>query len=534
MRRVVTLGLIAAVLIGGAFLLRSVPALAETVQIWRGYYTLVVTGDATEPVRRLQEAEIGPVIAASSATELFTTFRGFESVPVANLQQRLDPLDPRYDPYLRHVRNWFADPSGMREVSFVYVANALSPGFFAARVARVLSGTGAQWHIGGLPWEDLFLALLLAAAGMALQILPRHARTLRWWRSLLAVPWLFLVAQAGLPAALVAVPAHCALLRLAGAGVAWRAVLRRLPAAWAVRGVLLGGALAVVATAAAAGGAALPVVEPMALALAIGTAWCAALAACSRLAPPRAAPAYEAGVSAHPEPAAGGAGKKRAAPAREDAARCPLAVRVAASVVVVLTAVAMLLGGGPRVPQPDPLPEDLPVTLEAISGAKGFVSAPLKWPEDPPGTTEAPARSRAGADAPLPILTDYVTHLAYQETLPFARPYRLPVPGERVLVADYRRGTDGRVVREERAVARFDEQWLREAVADVPPVSIAAVLLAQRRLVAARYEPSQRSTDELALWISLTLTLAVWMLAPEGRRARSADACPPRCIPARG
>ena len=540
MRRVVTLGLAAAVLIGGTFLLRSVAALAETVQIWRGYYTLVVTGDAAELVRRLQEAEIGAVIAASSATELLTTFRGFESVPVADLQQRLDPLDPRYDPYLRHVGNWFADPSAMRDVSFVYVGSVVPPGYFAARVGGVLSGIDAQWHFGGLPWEELFLALLLAAAGMALQIFLRDGRTPRGWQSVLAVPWLFLVAQGGLPVAFVAVPAHCAVVRLAGAVALRRAVLRR-PPAWrwpwhgalrgaVLRGVTLLGALIVVAATVAERTAAVPVIERMALHLAIGTIWCAVLAACAWLPPRRAATERYAGAAGHAELAADDADDTEAATEREDgaAAHGPspaprlLAARLARSLLMVLIAVAILLGGGRRVPRPDPPAEVLPVTLEAISGAGRLASTPPRWSEDPPVAPGVPARFQRAAGTPLPALTDFVTHLAYQETLPFARPYRLPAPDERVVLADYRRAIDGRVVREERVVARFDEGWLREAVAAVPPVSIAAVLLAQDGLVAARYEPPQRSTGELVLWISLALSLAVWMLVP-GRAGGDAE-----------
>ena len=197
--------------------------------------------------------------------------------------------------------------------------------------------------------------------------------------------------------------------------------------------------------------------------------------------------------------AAPAAAPRAGAPAR----RRPLAARLGGAVALAAVAAALVLpaAGGAHVPRPDPPAAGVPVTLAAM------------------------ARFSAGAGARLPVLGDYVTHLAYQQTLAVGRPYRLPAPDERVTVDHYRRTADGRVVRERREVARFTEQWLAAALAGAPAGSVAALLAAQGSLVAAgRAAPPSRPAGELALWIVLALALAVWTIDPlpaAGRRAAS-------------
>ena len=500
-RRAVSLAVAAAVLAAGAVLLHSGAALAEAVQVWRGFYTLAVSSDSPELVRRLEQAGLGPVLAAASAAELVTTFRGYELVSVADLDVRLDRLDPRYDPYLQAAGKWFAAGPGGREARIVYVASALPPAAFAARVARAVSGASVGWEIAGLPWRNLALALLLYGAAAAALIVPGDGAAPRRWRAILGLPWLFLVLQGGLPAALVAVPAHVAAVRLAAAvrgTAAWPRLPGRGRTAPSARGVLCG-SLAAAAVAAAAGlasaTAAGALVATMARYLAIGSLWCAALAACAavgRVLPPRMPPA------ARRSPAAA-AGAGAAAPAR----RNPLAARWVGAVALAGAAAALVLpaGGAAHVPRPVPAAAAMPVTLAAL------------------------ARFSAGAEPRLPVLSDYVTHLAYQQTLAVGRPYRLPAPDERVTVNHYRRSPGGRVVREQREVARFTEKWLADALAGAPAGSVASLLAAQGGLVAARRAaPPPRAAGELALWIALTLLLCAWTLDPlpaAGRNARA-------------
>ncbi len=492
-------GAVAAVVLGaGWMVVHSRPTLAEAVQVWRGYYTLAVSSDSSELLDRLDEAGLGPVVAAATARETITTFRGTELVPVAGLDRRLDRLDPRYDPYLQEAGEWFAAGPGGLDARVVYVASVQPPASFAARVARALAGTGVRWEIAGLPWRSLLSALLLYAAAAAVLIAPRGGAVPRRWRAVLGLPWLFLVAHGGLPAAVVAVPAHIAVLRLAGIaalrGVATPqppGAVRAAAAARTALGVSLAAGVAVAAVGLAVATPAGALVAAMARYLAIGSLWSAALAACAAL----------AGVLPRPARPASGRSPARSAGAVASAHRSPLPARLAGAAALAAVAVALVLPGGvnAHVARPDARAADGPVTLAAM------------------------ASFSAGAEPGLPVLSDYATHLAYQQTLAVGRPYRLPAPDEPVTVNHYRRTADGRVVREQREVARFTDAWLAAALADASDGSIAALLAAQGGLVAARRgPPAPRAAGEVALWLAVTLLLCVWTidpLAPAGRAA---------------
>jgi hypothetical protein len=493
-RGTVSVVVAAAVLAAGVLLLHAGTWLAEAVQVWRGYYTVTVASTAPglpklpEVPARLAAAGLGPVVAPATAPELITTFRGYEQVVVADLDRRLDRLDPRYDPYLLAVPNWFAAGGDGGQARIVYVASTLPPAAFAVRAAGALAGTGLQWQIAGLPWRSLAAALLCFLVAASALILPRGGAVPRRWRALLALPWLFLVAHGGLPAAFVAVPAHVAAVRVAGA-VARRGRLARgrepgseraAPFARGVLGVGLlagaGAAAAVLATLTGAG----EQVAAMARYLAIGSLWSGALAVSAIL----------AGVLVrYPRPDATGS----ALPA----GRAPLSARLGGAAVLAALAAALVLPftTGAHVPRPGLAAARAPVTLSALAAQVG-----------------------AGTASGLPGLGDYVTHLAYQQTLALGRPYRLPTPGERVTVDHYRRGEDGRVLREPREVARFTEQWLADALAEVPAGSVAALLAAQGSPTAVhRGPPPPRSAAEIVLWIAVAAALGLWIIDPARR-----------------
>ena len=503
-RHIATLALAAGVLIAGTSMLGSLVVFAEALQVWRGYYTLIIEEDrAAGPggpyqslVRRLHAAGFGTVVTAQTAGERVTTFDGYERVAVAGLAARLDRLDPRYDPYLRRVADWFTTETEAGAAGLAYVASVLPPGDFALRVGRALWDSGLRWRIAELPWERAAAALLLFAAAAVLQIVRRDPFAPRWWRLLLALPWALLVIHGELPAALVAVPAYLAGAWLAGpvAAPAQRPWRGRWGFSTTLLAVLLAGVVLGAAgpDLAARGGVpwpqGLPVRELRRLAvyLIAGTLWTAALT-CAGLTV-RWLAAASARLRAAPRPR-----RLRGAPPAAAGVRRRLS-GLGSSVVVCLTGVAVLLAAALGEPVPRPL---------GLPAGPGFTLARL------------PA---AGPVAPrgLPVISHYVAHAAYQETLQFGRPFAVPAPGEQVTLDRYRRGQDGRVVHEAVEVARFSEQWLQATLAAVPRVSLPALLVAQGGPVAARHGPPPPLTrNEATAWIAMTLLLAAGTI---GRR----------------
>lgn len=511
MRYIATLGLAAGVLLAGLLIQRSLAAFAEARQVWRGYYTLLIREDpdavggadaagggaaaghaAAQAAQRLRAAGFGAVVSAETASERVTTFGGYQWVAIAELAARLDQLDPRYDPYLRGAADWFTAETRAGAARIVYVASSLPPGYFAARLGWVLRAAGFGWLIADLPWPRVALAVLLFAAGAALGICRRDPCSPRWWRLLLALPWAPIVVHGALPAAFAAVPAYLVGAWLAGPvmGPARQPRRGRWRSASAPLAVLLGVVIVGLLTPeqpAGGGGplALLPArdLRRTAVYLLAGSGWSAALIGAGLTG------RWLAAAGARRRPARR-RGERRSA-TRRAPRRCG---GVAASGVVGLIGLAMVLAGGRGELIPRPLP--------AAAGA-GFSLA------------ELPALGAGGARG-LPAFSHYAAHAAYQETLQFGRPFALPAPGERVLVDQYRRGQGGRVRHAVVEVARFSDRWLQAVLAAVPPASLPALLVAQGRPVAARHgAPPPAAPGAAAAWLLLTLLVAGSLL---GRR----------------
>lgn len=517
MRRIATLGLAALVLAAGMLVQRSLAALAEARQVWRGYYTLLIWDDsaaepgaAAEAAHRLRAAGFDAVVTAATARERVTTFGGYEWVAIADLDARLDPLDPRYDPYLRRVAGWFAAETRAGAAQVIYVASALPPGYFAARVGWALRHGGVRWRSADLPWPQTGLALLLFVAGAALMVGRRDACAPRWWRLLLALPWVPLIVHGALPAAFAALPAFAAACWWAGSvmGAAPRGPGRRRGGRHAAAALLaLLGSVAVLALAAPdqPPGSGMPLallpgadLRRVAIYLLAGGAWSAALTGAGllcRLLPAPAAVARLRGGKASGG-SASGAGDGSAVAAAGLGARLPGGF--VPSLALCLLGIAMVLPAGGSELLPRPLP---------VAAGAGFRLA------------ELPALNTGGARA-LPALSHYAAHAAYQETLQYGRPFALPGPDERVTVDHYRRGGDGRVQHAEVEVARFSDDWLQALLAAAPPASVPALFAAQGRPVAAQYGPPPApAPPAAAAWLALTLLLAGAML-PLRRRQR--------------
>lgn len=515
MRRVATLGLAALVLAAGMFAQRSLAVLAEARQVWHGYYTLLIRDDAAaepgraaeEAARRLRTASFDAVVTAATARERVTTFGGYEWVAIADLPARLDPLDPRYDPYLRRVAGWFAAETRAGAAQVIYVASALPPGYFAARVGWALRHAGVRWRSADLPWPQTGLALLLFAAGAALMVGRRDPGAPRWWRLLLALPWVSLIVHGAVPAAFAALPAFAAACWWAGPvmGAAPRGPGRRRGGRHAAAALLaLLGSVGVFGLAAPdqppGSGAPLALLpgadlRRVAIYLLAGGAWSAALIGAGllcRLLPAPAAVARLRGGWASGRVAAAGLG-----------ARLPGAL--VPSLALCLLGIAMVLPAGGSALLPRPLP------VAAVAAGAGFRLA------------ELPPLDTGGARA-LPALSHYAAHAAYQETLQYGRPFALPAPDERVTVDHYRRGGDGRVQYAAVEMARFSDDWLQALLATAPPASVPALLAAQGRPVAAQYAPPPApAPPAAAAWLALTLLLAGAML-PLRRRQRGEPA----------
>ena len=94
----------------------------------------------------------------------------------------------------------------------------------------------------------------------------------------------------------------------------------------------------------------------------------------------------------------------------------------------------------------------------------------------------------------MPDLSDLVTHAAFQETMAFGRPWRLPSPDERVYVREFSSSPSTGIIDSRlRCVKVFDETWRKAVRRRTEAGSLEALLFSQGRPVAVAVRGSGRS-----------------------------------------
>jgi hypothetical protein len=435
------------------------PGVARPTLLWRGYYTVAApmgSRAAAHLARTGWSVGSGHLpVTRASAPVLFTDFSGMETVRVAGLGERLDPADPRLDPYMRGLNGYFASVSrrGAWEVAYVPAERGRVAAFLALR--RVL---GRGWRMADLdPAAALFSSACVLAYALIL-CLPLEKRRRRFLLPTLgcAVLWL--------PAASGGGPAVMALFYLLF--TPWQRLMEEIlsyardaiihdwrdPSQRAIAEKL--SAFLILCAAAA-----------LLLALAVDRGQCllftitgTILASLLLLAVPF--PVYTVRRT----------GRRRRTPFEP----VPI-IRRRAWPVLYRRAAAGLAAA----------------SLAGLCALAAFRGAPAPAPQKIPGLRSLSWASLSGSlaaarPAALPGAADAVAHAAYQETLGFGREYRLPLRGEVFAAEEYSWSANARaVVRARHTVAVFDDAWLARALRGAGPGSVEELLEAQGRPVMA-------------------------------------------------
>ena len=215
------------------------------------------------------------------------------------------------------------------------------------------------------------------------------------------------------------------------------------------------------------------------------------------------------------------------------------AVSLGASLLLVV-ALALSWGRAPRQrgrrKKFDPVPIVKNATAPAAPGQAGFVlvflvilasagitlsrSAPVPTPVTAPGVRDyswesLALLSRQPSGSRLPDMSDFVTHEAYQQTLAFGRPWRLPGRDERVYVREFIMNDHGGVHRRGPA----DGQGVRCSVARRPsrPVSrreaSRACSLAQGRPIVVAFRGQVNALlREVLLAVIVLFVFSAWFV----------------------
>ncbi|HUI72561.1 MAG TPA: hypothetical protein VL354_18720 [Spirochaetia bacterium] len=436
--------------------------------LWRGYHTLVVRSGS--PARAALPAVVGE-LGSGVVSELTTTvdvydFSRLVRFPYQQLARRLDPFDPRRDPYIDRLAEYFSFTDAQASYHCLYIPARTTSLSLYVRLWRLLGPPGRTgWRLADFDGVEKVCSMIgvIAFSGLLGLGVGRSRRGLTGLSIVMSVLWLPAVITGGpsiLALSLLSLTFCLPLLR------ARLASFERSRGDLHVTGRLLAFSVAVCV-------ASLGVfffLNGLSFGLAMQSVgpWICSFALVF-LAPSLAR-------------AADGLQKARvftSVPFVRNG-RDPLKGRqralIVALFVLAISVLVPLVRGGAF---PSPV---------RISGVREF-----SW--------DALARLQQGTRLDrLPDFSDFVAHEAFQQTIGFGASVGLPHPDERVYRQEYLVDPDsGTIHARLQTVKVFDQTWLASVKADPVPGSVESLLLAQGRPVAAEIRgPTGLLAGELA------------------------------------
>jgi hypothetical protein len=470
-------------LVAACFLLPRAAAPAPTF-LWRGYQTLAVRADAAGPAVLNDVASLlGPgVIAEGSAAAEYWDFSGLSRVPYAELDGRLDPSDPRRDRYMAGAEAYFWASGAGAQWRLFYIPSRAPDGLAFLRIARILGfPLRGEWRLVDfdLPQKALSILALIGFSTLLALSNGRQKRpslTLALVESLLWVPTALGAGLAELSLSLVLILAWFPLLRVSLLTREWdRNAWRELREPIAVFcGLGVAGLILICATKGISAAAVFGLLLPLGSSLVL-------LPVLPRLLFPAAGRRRGRAIF-EPVPIV--------KPSLEALRARPVAL-VFAALLLAATAIVPAVRG-PALPTP-----------VAIRGARDF-----SWG----GLARLGRASRAQR---LPDTSDFVAHAAFQETMAFGRPWKLPFRDERVYLREFAANpATGAIVATLRMVKVFDSAWLANIRGRAVAGSLEALLFAQGRPVAVVLRKPGRA---LLKDLPMTVLAALLLLATAAR-----------------
>lgn len=445
LRRKIILGLavLGAVYLVSVYHLIDLPELSGEGRLWDGYYTLVVPHryDEGSILARLDGAGFAAVVSESRTAVRVAVFSHLERVTVPELANRLEPEDPRYDPYMLRVPGFFEAEGIQDRYRLYYLPAERGPVPTVLRLRRAFSDQVDGWFLADFAGTHRWVAPSgLFVISVVLVWLSKGRRLAM---AALCMPWLAGSLSVGGTWVAYAGAACVGSFLILGSEMQPKSLT-----GVAGLGALLLPSILVLQMGAVPG--------PSAVA-GLGSTLCVLIA--SRMWGRR----RRAGKD-HPL-----FSPLRMLPRSWAHEATPLRR------VLPLLPGLLLLGGALAFL---PVIQDIrvPAPLSASdtdtrreTGAHAGVSSP-------PGTLMDLWRTSRGDE--LPNLSDYLAHVAYQEGFAYGAEFTFP-DAEAPLTLIEIREEAGRLIEGSRIAAVYDEDWVRETFGSVPEGSIERLLLQQ-------------------------------------------------------
>ncbi len=454
-------------------------------RLWDGYFTLAVPDRFEEEIvlSLLASAGITDVVTESRTTVLVAAFSHIEEVALPSIDRRLEPEDPRYDPYIAGVRRLFFGDGIDGRYRLFYLDTEAGAVTTMIALRRALSNRISNWFVADVVGLHRWVAAV-GVFGVAL-FLATIARGHRLLLVAMGLPWLVgsLAVGGSWTAFSGAVLTGAYFLVISGGE------------AKSTRFVVGIGIILLVTICVASSGA-----VPAAPAVASLGATLAIYGASAAFARRRAL-----GRDHHLFVPLGMVPDRRRADAEAIGRAMPIAPGL-----LLLSVVLALLPAGRDITVPSPR-EAYPTTEE---DAPREAALRRLWEET--------------RDDPLPNLSDLVAHVAFQEGFSYGREYGFPDSAMPLTVLEIRE-EEGRLVEKRRIAAVYDRRWFSEVLESIPPGSVGQLLLHQpvstgvvsRPLAGLYSQSSHLITYSAVLLVSLSpMVFGALTLRLRGARAR--------------
>lgn len=424
---------------------REVGALRRS---WSAHYALLFEDEGLAASGEVALREAGySVVSRRTATVRFATFAGLTGqaeVSLAELSRRLDPEDPRLDPYLRSLGSYF-DSDG-KEI--LYVASEAGPLGAFRSFREVLGPPELGWSMPDWVGVELLLTIFGVVAVVVGTCIWSGRKALLVAAS--GLGWIGFALQAGPAAVAAAGPALLGWAFFLDGGLPW--IRDRIAYGFSgVFGFGLGSGLRSLAL--PTGGGLMGLGASVAIAVGTGLDGGGYLGAvfaglvgsvCLMMLEPLRGVFREHRVFV----------PLRLAGDRPWSVLRAVAVLAVGSVCVLVPMLANHAGAPELVLVPTPIrpAEEEPGFSFAAFQDLADARPSLGWVSD------------AAAPPRLPDLADYLSHRAYQEGLVYGREYGFPESGEEVRLSRFSFDRN-QVSRRDEVVATFDDTWLASGLA---------------------------------------------------------------------
>ncbi len=484
-RRIIYISLCVVPAVALTLLLLFIRGFNAPVTIWRGYYILLIDGEAElDPVLdSLDFAGITHVSVRNTRVNL-NIFSSVEAVSLATADHRLDSDDPRFDPYIQASPKYFSADYRAKNWHAVFIRTDRSQLGLLRSLSRSLGPLGIEYMLP--EWRGAWILFApIAVYGFLFFLVRGHRRV--WRLAFVLLPLAILSVRAsglGLAAAIALTPGGICLFEILAGVLEGFLYSRKVSFSRnaLIRGVAIfsGGLVCAFVLSTfhidPARFSGLIVMTMIAL-----VAWAVGIYGLRVLRVIMSGHKVFVGIQVLQDTAFVN---------RRKAGRIYMVYGALLLAVFVFTPALVLLS-------------------RADSGLSVAEPAVVRAPGEITRESLAILSSSKVKDR-LPDLSDYVIHRAFQDSLLYRRDWTYPMEDSGITILGYRE-EGGTVLVEENRVITFDSAWFDQVISDAALDSLGGMLIAQGGDIAVRY----RSGNEYPfLKVLKSVAVAILVIIP--------------------